>query len=637
MAQVFDPLAEQEEQNQEEGQQPQQVSGGESASVQPQSGGGIQPGQGVKGTTSGRFTNIQNYIQGNRQASQGLAQNLGQKVTQSVESTKQNIGKSAQATEQDLKSVGDAVKAQQEAAKQSVAKLAQYEAAPDLNLEEEATRLQGGLSTGYKDQVGNINLKDQQNLLKSVQDIQEVGKSTANDAGREALVTRYLGNPQYNKGQKRLDTLLLGGTKENLAELGKARQATRTLNPELQRTEEAILAKKQAATQELDAQREALNKSIADQTSQFSDEELAAMQQQAMSSSGLIPQGMQDGLVTEGPGIPLGGKLAPNQTLAQRLQLAAQQANIQNQQDASQFTEDEIRTALGDAQGLLNIKGNKVEILPGSGTYVDINQLAPGLAAQAKMQANLQNINPEALGRLNLLRTLSGQAELAGSDQFQGGVNNQISDQFKSNLQKLRSQVEAKGGLKAQQNQMLKALGNAKTSDIEMISRMGPDYTDKIRFNGVMGNDNSKYVESGLRILGKDQAWMNSQIKKAATSEWVTDRVRNAVRDGMKNFKSKAIFGTPAYKAERAAFEKKLKDSYTKSMARGRVQDMMADQIRDTIMKTGAKGSNYKFGDIGQWIHRTGALKDSQAKDYTRSALQNFIKKNLASQGQGDQ
>lgn len=42
------------------------------------------------------------------------------------------------------------------------------------------------------------------------QDLQSLGNLTQNTGGRQALLQRFVGSPQYNQGQQRLDTMLLG-------------------------------------------------------------------------------------------------------------------------------------------------------------------------------------------------------------------------------------------------------------------------------------------------------------------------------------------------------------------------------------------------------------------------------------------
>lgn len=163
------------------------------------------------------FTNIQSIIkanQGNRlgQAVAGGVQNQASQVRQNVQQAGQKFGQEVQA-----KKLGAA---DQEAATGIINRASKLAAGENLSDQEQA-RAQTYMSGDYQ---GPRDIENSAQLAGRAAEAEQLGRLGGTEAGRQGLLQRFVGAPQYSFGQQKLDNLLLGA---NQGALARARAATR--------------------------------------------------------------------------------------------------------------------------------------------------------------------------------------------------------------------------------------------------------------------------------------------------------------------------------------------------------------------------------------------------------------------------
>lgn len=174
----------------------------------------------IKQPSSGTgFTNLQRVLsanQSNRLGSTigGGVSNVVNKANTNLNQAQQQFGQQAQqgvvGTDQDKQFVSNTLKDPTQAQQADVDKFARYR-------------------EGYKGPQGlqSDTLQGQQ------QDLKSLGGLTSNSGGRQALLQRFVGSPQYNQGQQRLDTMLLG--QPGSTNLNQLRRQTMNANQNINR------------------------------------------------------------------------------------------------------------------------------------------------------------------------------------------------------------------------------------------------------------------------------------------------------------------------------------------------------------------------------------------------------------------
>jgi len=208
---------------------------------------------------SGRFTNLQNFMQANKNfaAGQGglagkMAGKIGtqvgqakttlagerQKFGQTLGNIKQGAIQTKEAMEPSLGFLGsdtgtkftqkferDAegnikIKA---APTEPVAQETVASTTPALTAEQAQANIRKALEMKY---AGPERLGSEKELEAQKQSLGELGKATATQEGRFGLLQRFFGRPTYNAGQQRLDQLLVQGNQNQLQNLRGTRQQT---------------------------------------------------------------------------------------------------------------------------------------------------------------------------------------------------------------------------------------------------------------------------------------------------------------------------------------------------------------------------------------------------------------------------
>ncbi len=247
MAFVFKPNQAKDKNNPQGNQAPgqgQTLSSGQGSVITGQNPqGGASPGQ-QKASSSGRFSNIQSFVKANdpNQLAGQVTGKIGEeknKAAGQLSEAKSQVDKSTQAT-------GEAVAAAKAKLQGAQTGLQGAYAAQGGPVSEDAFKqnLEGfkqGIGLQYQ---GAEDLGNQANLRTQAQNLQSIGAATQNASGRNALLQRFFGNPQYAAGQRTLDTVLLGSQRPQLQ---KAAAQANTFGGELDTARRAALSNIQQA------------------------------------------------------------------------------------------------------------------------------------------------------------------------------------------------------------------------------------------------------------------------------------------------------------------------------------------------------------------------------------------------------
>ncbi len=189
---------------------------------------GAQPAKPKTGTGFTNIGRIVNANQGNKLGStiSGNIQNQASQVKQGIQGAQSQFQQQAQANRLDS--------AENQQKVQSVLQDPTKATDQDVQAFSQFRSGQYGGPTG---------LQNADQLRAQAEAAKAMGQATGSMGGRQALLQRYAGTPQYNAGQQRLDSVLLGQTGAN--DLRQARRATTGLTGALQSGEQAAAAQAQ--------------------------------------------------------------------------------------------------------------------------------------------------------------------------------------------------------------------------------------------------------------------------------------------------------------------------------------------------------------------------------------------------------
>jgi hypothetical protein len=211
-----------------------------SSYINPQ-GQSTQPTQ-QKQAGSGRFQNLQKYIQANQPGAQQIGQKVQQNVAKQSEKVTQNIG---QANTQ-LMSGAQKELGRLEQGKEAITKALETpsEYVSDADKFNQFQQYRKGISQAQDIQ----NLSQLQNQAAA---IGEMSKASQSEQGRLGLLKNTFANKNYGQGASRLDQLLLQSNPNNLRQLAQSAKASH--------------AQQVSNIQNLQKQQEQYNKQIAEQ------------------------------------------------------------------------------------------------------------------------------------------------------------------------------------------------------------------------------------------------------------------------------------------------------------------------------------------------------------------------------------
>lgn len=414
MPAVYDPNKDKDEQEQNgqqsgqaPGQGPTQIGGAESAATQGAAPKAPAAVGARKGASSGQFTNIQNYVAGNKQ---GIAQ-TGEKVAGKVEGeTQTGLGLVSQGAEQTKSAIGATQAAQDKAIGTAITQ-AQGAANKSATLNE--ADLSAGLNTGASDTIRNTQFQNLQNIMNQQQKVDELGKAAQSESGKGVLLQEAFKRPQYSRGALDLDTALLSTDPTAIARIQQAGTGTAEVGNQLSAQQAAIEALKGTTTQGLADKQAALKTAIGTGASDVQ-KGIVGYAQQYQAKLDNITQALQN---------PRADKVAINSALSSIGIDPNGTTNIPGYGPLDNLTAAKA--------GLINFSGKSLAgALAAPTTGSNLSQLAA--------------TDPAMAARLNILNRLSGQAEIAApTEQLQlgkGSVNSSILEQA---IQRTREPAEA--------------------------------------------------------------------------------------------------------------------------------------------------------------------------------------------------
>lgn len=164
----------------------------------------IQPSEPQpKRNTGTGFTNLQRVLSANK--NNQLGQTVGQGIQSSAQQTQQRLNQA----QSNFQSEADKNRLGTEQDKQRVQSVLSD---PSKATGEDISAFEKFRGGAYK---GPQRIQDEQAITGQAQEAQQLGQLTGSQGGRQALLQRFVGGPQYGVGSQRLDSLLLG--RENLA------------------------------------------------------------------------------------------------------------------------------------------------------------------------------------------------------------------------------------------------------------------------------------------------------------------------------------------------------------------------------------------------------------------------------------
>lgn len=310
---------------------------------------------------SGRFVNIQKYIEANKPKAgqQGLGEQIGQKLgTQAqdiragIESAKSKFGQELAPEQERLAQAGQTIGGALQTAQQSPSQLSQ-------NQLDQYKQLREGY-IGGPTEFNSSGLQQQQAALN------QQAQNTQTEQGRFGLLRQYFGQPTYSRGQQRLDQLLLQSSPGSLRNL------------------------QQTAQQQAGGVNEALGGAQSDIQSslgQLAQQRMAA-QKQATDQLGAAQTGLQTGLETQ----------ASNLTGQRQNILDQIKAALNNPKYNSTLTAQDLQSIGLDPSALIGKTNLSTFFRPEAATAVNAQQvMTPEQEAQMKALAQLGGQDPASL------------------------------------------------------------------------------------------------------------------------------------------------------------------------------------------------------------------------------------------------
>lgn len=297
------------------------------------------------------YTNIQRIVQANQ--GNKLGSTIGSNIQNAAQQTQGNINQAQQQFQQQAGANRADTNQNAQLVQQALANPTNITGNPN-----QVSQFQNLLSGTYQGPKG---LQNAAQLQAQAQDINQLGQATTSEGGKQGLLQRFVGAPQYTAGQQTLDSLLLGATGGK--DLAAARRATAGIQGQEQQAQQGA----SQTAQEYAKRAQQFGQNV---QGQFGD--TVAKQQQGLAQQAQTAQQARD----------------------------AQIAALQQQLSQGNLNKD-IATQLGITQGQQNYNLDPSKFV-----------------SENSMQANAQNIaNAQDYARMQALQQLGGQYSPAAAQQ----------------------------------------------------------------------------------------------------------------------------------------------------------------------------------------------------------------------------
>lgn len=196
-------------------------------------------------TRSGVFTNLDKYINANREQSTKLAGNVSKKLGEKATSVRKNLENAQSEYRENVKRGGTDRNAG------FVDSMVQRAGRSEITNDEQ----EKFSKMRDKEYQGPSSLQDRDDyskLHRSFKKTEDQANSGSSAAGRFALLSEMYKKPSYTKGQKDLDSLLVGGTEKGRRKLDEMQGSYGNIASEFKNAEE--LSRKTAQTRKMETQ-----------------------------------------------------------------------------------------------------------------------------------------------------------------------------------------------------------------------------------------------------------------------------------------------------------------------------------------------------------------------------------------------
>jgi len=303
----------------------------------------ITPASNSKGTSSGRFTNIQKYVQAQAPSQQGL----GQKIAQNIQTQGQNVqGQIKQAgeqfQEQAKQNFGGFGDEQKQFVNQTIGQAVQGQGPL---AKEDVQKFAGLRDAQY---TGPTNISNVGGLTSGTERVSQLGKMGETEAGRFGLLKQMFGRPTYSGGQQKLDQLFLQSKPQDTRALSQSRTVGTGLQQQLAGTQQSAQQTAQQLAEQAQQARDTISGALTGETGAIAgakqDLESRLQQQQASRNAEreALKQGLSSRQLSDAQlqqlGLTRGTQtfgLDLNQYLRDTPELS--RGNVATQQDAAKF------------------------------------------------------------------------------------------------------------------------------------------------------------------------------------------------------------------------------------------------------------------------------------------------------------
>jgi len=429
----------------------------------------IQQPKPVQPKQSGSFQNIKQYQQANVPGTQKLAGNVSGNIQGQAGQAQQQIGQAQQQSQQQIQQGMTQGQQALTGAQQAVGGYA------GLTPEQLEQQIQSGLGVaGQAQQLGQTGLAGAQDLYGQAAKLGELGQATGSIGGRQEILKDLI-QKKYSQGQSQMDALLLGGNQQARQQLLAAKQATRGLGQQVGSAEQTVMSDAQRAEQELSQGVEGLQSKLGE-TGTAGEAELQAAAEAANKAA-------ED---------EAGRALSPEEKIEMLKQAGYDTADVAIQKTLGGVgtpTNQLGASVLGATKGIMGSQSKalsgKVNI-PGVG-MVNIEDVPSDFfKSEVTGKADTGNIDPAKLARLNVIRKLGGQAEIAGAG-----------EQYKQNIQRGLD----KQGLQGEMGRIQSELTSANVQNAKPVQGLnaGSDPNTRAIMNDV-ANSNDHYAKLATRL-----------------------------------------------------------------------------------------------------------------------------------------
>lgn len=160
----------------------------------------MQQNQRNRTAGTGRFQNLQRFMEANQDTSGQMASKIGESISSPLEQAKK-----------DVQTIGQQYQQQGTQEKERIAKadpLSKEATSNPIGFQGEKTKLDA-FKQLREGQFQNINAADYTNVNKQIAESQGGAKDLMSQQGRFKLLDRVFNNPEYSQGAKRIDQMLL--------------------------------------------------------------------------------------------------------------------------------------------------------------------------------------------------------------------------------------------------------------------------------------------------------------------------------------------------------------------------------------------------------------------------------------------